>query len=121
MTASQPHIRIELEKFEDMALFTLGRVVPGMPLISITCGDDKCFALLPLSERLYVVIESPPPEGWGCKQAPGEGTSVVSCSHAHRCRYYYIDDAGNLMCSQRPVVGRPNLAIVKVKSYQVVL
>lgn len=119
MAASQPHIRIELERFEDMALFTLGRVAPGMPLISITCGDDRCFALLPLSERLYVVIESPPPEGWGCRQASGEGSSGAPCSH--KCKYYYIDDSGNLVCSQRPVIGRPNLVIVRVKNYQVVL
>ncbi len=96
--APYPHIRIELENFEDMVIFMLSRISPGFPLITITCREDMCFALSPLSERVFVVIESPPPK-------------------SKECKYYYIDDSGNVSCSQRPIIGRPNLTIVRVKGY----
>lgn len=96
--AQHPHIRIRLESFDDMVLFMLSRVSPGFPLVAITCRETDCFALSPLSDRVFVIIESPPPRGKDCK-------------------YYYIDDSGSISCSQRPVIGRPNLTIIRVKEY----
>ncbi|MDT7894772.1 MAG: hypothetical protein ACO2O0_10110 [Desulfurococcales archaeon] len=95
---SHPHIRIKLESFEDMVLFMLSRVAPGFPLVTITCVESGCFALSPLSERVFVIIESPLPKSRDCK-------------------YYYIDDSGVVSCSSRPVIGRPNLTTVRVKEY----
>lgn len=96
--AQHPHIRIKLESFEDMVLFMLSRVSPGFPLVTITCREGECFALSPLSDRIFVIIESPSPK-------------------SRECKYYYIDDSGNISCSQRPVIGRPNLTIIRVKEY----
>ncbi|HWQ16738.1 MAG TPA: hypothetical protein VNL13_02780 [Sulfolobales archaeon] len=96
--APHPHIRIKLESFEDMVLFMLSRVSPGFPLVTITCRESECLTLSPLSERVFVIIESPAPKG-------------------KECRYYYIDDSGAISCSQRPIIGRPNLTIIKVKEY----
>ncbi len=101
-SAPHPHIRIKLESFEDMVLFMLSRVSPGFPLVTITCIESGCFALSPLSERVFVVIESPLPKSKDCK-------------------YYYIDDSGNVSCSSKPVIGRPNLTTVRVKEYSFVL
>ena len=97
-TVSHPHIRIKLESFEDMVLFMLSRVAAGFPLVTVTCVETGCFALSPLSERAFVIIESPLPK-------------------SRECRYYYIDDTGSVACSQKPMIGRPNLTTIKVREY----
>lgn len=88
-------IRIYLESFDDIAMYMISRATGITTLITILCSSDNCFTIIPLSERTYIHLSSPPPE--------------------KTCRFYYIDDSGNVACSQKPVPARTNLAIVRVR------
>lgn len=92
-------VRIELESFDDMAFYMISRATGITSLVTVLCSSLKCFTIIPLGDGAYIYIASPLPE------------------KEKSCRYYYIDDAGNLVCSQRPAPARTNLLIVRVREF----
>ncbi|MEZ0290201.1 MAG: hypothetical protein ABWJ42_03825 [Sulfolobales archaeon] len=90
-------IRISLETFEDIAYYIISRATGIVTLVTVLCSSSECFTIAPLGDGAYVHISSPPPE------------------KEKICKYYYIDDSGNLICSQKPAPARTNLLIVRVK------
>ncbi|MGC9009712.1 MAG: hypothetical protein ACP5I7_03760 [Sulfolobales archaeon] len=96
-------LKIYLENFDDMAIYMISRATGFATLVAVMCTTENCFTIMPLGERSYVHILSPPPE------------------KEKACKYYYIDDQGSLTCSQRPAPARTNLIIVKVKEFREIL
>jgi len=90
-------IRISLESFDDIAYYMISRATGITTLITVLCDQNSCFTIIPLGEGSYVYIRSPTPD------------------KERNCRYFYIDDNGNLVCSQKPAPARTNLMIVRVK------
>ncbi len=93
-------LRIYLEDFDDMAIYMISRATGFATLVAVMCSNENCFTIMPLGDRSYVHILSPPPD------------------KEKICKYYYIDDQGILTCSQRPAPARTNLTIVKVKEFK---
>ncbi|MEM0260648.1 MAG: hypothetical protein QXJ51_04735 [Sulfolobales archaeon] len=90
-------MKIILETFDDMAFYMISRATGIVSLVTVLCSSEECFTIVPLGDGAYIYISSPPPD------------------RERSCKYYYVDDIGNLVCSQKPSPARTNLLIVRVK------
>jgi len=83
---------LDFKSFEELALYLLSRLSTVTPTTSIACSTEKCYAFSALVDKYFIVLRSPSP-------------------HNKTERYYYIDEAGRLTCSNKPALGRPCLTI----------
>jgi len=90
-------ITIELKEFNDLVLYAVSRLSTVSPSTSVFCDNERCFAILTMSEQHFILLKAPTPPG-------------------NSCRYAYVDDDGAVRCRASPIVGKPLVVIVKAKS-----
>ena len=87
---------LDFRSFNELALYLLSRLSTVTPTTSIACSDDRCYTFSALANEYFIVLRSPPPE-------------------SRSCRYYYVDERGQLTCSEKPIPGRPCITVTWIK------
>ncbi len=87
---------IELESFNDIIYFLHSRLTTMNISSSILCTANSCFTVISGGNEQLFIIRAP--------------------RHSEvNCRFAYVDETGNVRCSNTPPVGRPVIIVVNVK------
>ncbi|RLG88428.1 MAG: hypothetical protein DRO15_02880 [Thermoprotei archaeon] len=93
-------LTMNFKSFEELALYLISRLSTVTPTTSIACSSEKCYTFTALTDEHFIILRSPPPS-------------------SKECRYYYINERGKLICSEKPVLGRPCLTVTWVSKIDV--